>query len=562
MSRSRGILQQKVWHADNDFVEPASQQAVALHYERAQSMCRHAALTLGDIQHLSRKFWDFHFDLIAARDMTAFIIATIHVNLFLGTLGPFIRERPDIAGLLEKLLNFDICGQFMLTEVGHGLDARSLETRATLQADGSFDLHTPNPRAAKAMPPTTPYCRMPRVAIVFARLIVDGNFHGVKPFLVTLSDSENMMPGITARILPTRPGTKPLDHSITTFEHVRLPPSALLGSISKPKNHRADFLRHIWRVSIGTLSLSIMGVSAIKVGTHIAGTYSQRRTISGPDGNTRVPIMSFSTQHRPIIEGWVQGKILQLYARWTVKAFIDTAQTPAVRHALATIFKSTVVRASRILSELSERCGWQGLFAYNQISELALTFQGNAIAEGDILVLSIRLVSELLGGKYSLPAPQDSSTVLARRERQMMEAAKSKLKDIGGYGEHRGKAFNQHILPYCRPMVEAIGHRMAYEAARESTVCPKVLRLYELICVGTNSTNRPSDGPVLQEFDDAAVGAYDDVLGDMLQSLQNSEADIYATAPIMSDKSWASFVDKMKIFQSPSYNPLGIPPKL
>ncbi|KAH8669245.1 hypothetical protein BGZ61DRAFT_498083 [Ilyonectria robusta] len=534
MSHSRAILKQDVWHVDKDVEEPASQEVVALHYERAQSMCRHAALSLDDIQHLSQKFWNFHFDLIAARDMAAFIIATIHVNLCIGTLSSFVRDRPDLQDLVEKLLNFDICGQFMLTEVGHGLDARNLETRATLQPDGSFDLHTPNTAAAKAMPPTTPYV-----------------------------ECHNMKPGITSRILPTRPGTKPLDHSITTFEHVRLPRNALLGSISKSKDERADFLRQIWRVSIGTLSLSIMGVSAIKVGTHIAGTYSQRRTITAPDGHTRVPIMSFSTQKRPIIEGWVQGKILELYAHWTVKAFMNADHGPLTRHALATIFKSTVVRASRILNELTERCGWQGLFAYNQISELALTFQGNAIAEGDTLVLCIRATGIRTSWReIRLPAPQDPTTVLARRERQMMEAARSKLKDIGGYGEHRGQAFNQHILPCCRPIAEAIGHRMAYEAARESGACPKVLRLYEHMCVGTDFRHCSSDGHVLQAIGDAAVEAYDDVLADMLQSLQNYEADAYTTAPIMSDQSWASFVDKMQSFKHPSDHARDIQPKL
>lgn len=37
----------------------------------------------------------------------------------------------------------------MLTEVGHGLDARNLETTATLLPNGDFDLHTPNSNAAK-----------------------------------------------------------------------------------------------------------------------------------------------------------------------------------------------------------------------------------------------------------------------------------------------------------------------------------------------------------------------------------------------------------------------------
>lgn len=40
-------------------------------------------------------------------------------------------------------------GQFMLTEVGHGLNARNLETTATMLPNGGFELHTPHERAAK-----------------------------------------------------------------------------------------------------------------------------------------------------------------------------------------------------------------------------------------------------------------------------------------------------------------------------------------------------------------------------------------------------------------------------
>ena len=39
--------------------------------------------------------------------------------------------------------------QYLLSEVGHGLDAPNLETTATLLPNGEFDLHTPRPAAAK-----------------------------------------------------------------------------------------------------------------------------------------------------------------------------------------------------------------------------------------------------------------------------------------------------------------------------------------------------------------------------------------------------------------------------
>ena len=37
----------------------------------------------------------------------------------------------------------------MINEVGHGCDARNIETTATRQPDGSFILDTPTPEARK-----------------------------------------------------------------------------------------------------------------------------------------------------------------------------------------------------------------------------------------------------------------------------------------------------------------------------------------------------------------------------------------------------------------------------
>lgn len=205
--------------------------------------------------------------------MTALIITTIYLNLCIGTLSTYTESRLDLSGVLDDLLNFHVCGEFMLTEVGYGLDAHNLET-ATLLPDGYFSLHTPSLTTAKAMPPGTLQWGIPRIAIVFARLMVDHIDHGVKRFLVWLSDDKTMSTGVASRALPTRPGTKPLYHAITGFKHVRLPPTALLGSLSKPREPRADSFRQIWRVSIGTLSLPIMGVLSIKMVSEITARYS------------------------------------------------------------------------------------------------------------------------------------------------------------------------------------------------------------------------------------------------------------------------------------------------
>lgn len=127
-------------------------------------------------------------------------------------------------------------GSYFLTELHHGLDVINLETTATLRPDGSFDLHTPHKGAAKSvpssylvarcllifetrfMPPAIP-CGTPLNGIVFARLLVDGEDRGVKPFLVPIHDEHSMYPGVTAKFVLSR--LKPPTRSLTLS--LRLP---------------------------------------------------------------------------------------------------------------------------------------------------------------------------------------------------------------------------------------------------------------------------------------------------------------------------------------------------
>ncbi|KAM0418559.1 hypothetical protein ACHAPD_004919 [Fusarium lateritium] len=119
-----------------------------------------------------------------------------------------------------------------------------------MNSDGSFDLHTPVSRAAKIMPPTTLLAGMPRLAVVFAQLTADGVNRGVRPFIVRINqDDGTMSPGVISRLLPSRPGPKPVDHAVTTFHHVYLEPWVLLEDASSSDNPRKEFSRHTQRVT-------------------------------------------------------------------------------------------------------------------------------------------------------------------------------------------------------------------------------------------------------------------------------------------------------------------------
>ncbi|KAI0505453.1 acyl-CoA dehydrogenase/oxidase [Xylaria bambusicola] len=543
---SHDLLDTRVDHFD--FPQP---EQLRLSYERARAVCQKSGITVEDVVKLGPKFWEFYRHPIFCRDSAMGTALSIHWNLCIGTIGAYAHCRPDLAPLLEKLIRFDLCGEFLLTEIGRGLDARNLETTATLQSDGSFDLHTPRESAAKAMPPTSPAGGIGRVGVVFARLMVNGADHGVKPFVVNLSDEKDMLPGITSRLLPRRCGAKVLDHAITTFDHVCLNAGSLLGSLDRADNQRAEFFRQIHRVAVGTLSLSMGNIPSLQLSALIAGTYSSRRRVAADGGREGIPIIQFSTQHRPILDAIVQSWAYDAFADEAISHFLNNELSFEARHAIVVCFKTAVgTDTQTTINELAERCGWQGLFAHNEIIELAMALRGNAIAEGDYTVLCIRLVSEVLLGRYKLPEPKDRTCLLAKHEAGVWQEAHEMLLSLG-ITNYRSEEVNAHLLPRCRDMVKAAGHRMAYEAAVASgKVKPAALRLFESSCIKSDlSWYCQSEGFKRNEFLANDVKAVKEALP-LLQEFLTQRRPLRATvAPIVHETSWNEFFESLPIFQ-------------
>lgn len=240
------------------------------------------------------------------------------------------------------------------------------------------------------MPPVTPLGGLPKVAVVFAHLIVDGVMHGVRTFVVHLTDGAHMCPGVSTALLPQRPGCRPLDHAVTSFNHVRLSRDSLLGEINNAEDKRMSFFREIHRVNVGGLALSLVNVPALKAGAYLAYTFSQQRMVINPATQQAVSVLSFPTQYGPIISAAAHAVVIEAAGRHITAIFQQPGTPQALRQALVGIFKATATYATqRHLSELTDRCGWRGLFGFNKISELQLALKGNSIAEGDVMVLCI-----------------------------------------------------------------------------------------------------------------------------------------------------------------------------
>ncbi|PQK13667.1 hypothetical protein BB8028_0004g05980 [Beauveria bassiana] len=96
-----------------------------------------------------------------------------------------------------------------------------------------------------------------------------------------------------------------------------------------------------------------------------------------------------------------------------------------------------------------------------------LSFAANAVGEGDVHVLCLRLTYELLTGKYKLPEATDARSNLARYEIGLSCELESYLEAAGSKVEH-ARLFNTAVLPRCRSYIVAIGQRMAWEVAKDS----------------------------------------------------------------------------------------------
>ena len=175
----------------------------------------------------------------------------------------------------------------------------------------------------------------------------------------------------------------------------------------------------------------------------------------------------------------------------------------------------------------------------------------------------IGLASELLGNKYNLPAPQDPTTNLSRHEAGLFSEAKDKIADLGKNENHRSQAFNRHLLPRCRPLVEAIGHRMAYEAAKDSGVRSELLDLFQWLCISADLSWYVENCLVTREGAlNSVAEAYSRAFPILLDEINSTAADDYITAPIVSEMSWEKFVDGLPSYGNPSDKSDGYQSKL
>ena len=191
--------------------------------------------------------------------------------------------------------------------------------------------------------------------------------------------------------------------------------------------------------------------------------------------------------------------------------------------------------------------------------------RGIAIAEGDMLGLSIRryfptfqlsfltpchctlgLTSELLLGRYEFEPPRYPDSLLAQHENGLFSELRATL---AAASSHRSSTYNQEILPRSLPLIQAIGHRLSYDAARGAAVDAPLLDLFEIASVLQDEAwYVESLGMTRAKLREREAVALDAVFPHLEDYLVRMDVAPYIIAPISSDEKWELFVDTLETF--------------
>ena len=172
--------------------------------------------------------------------------------------------------------------------------------------------------------------------------------------------------------------------------------------------------------------------------------------------------------------------------------------------------------------------------------------RGITIAEGDILVLCIRLFSELLIGRYGLPQPDHANTLLSRHASGVFSRCRDLLSTF--QGGHRDDAFNNLILPQSELAVTALGHALAHSCALDAGVPTPLLELFECYIVRLDSAwyaeHVGITDDVLRQKEDRAIH---EALPNLKAYIDKLDVRRWVTAPILNDEAWNRWLSALPI---------------
>lgn len=203
----------------------------------------------------------------------------------------------------EKACSEQIIGCYAQTEIGHGSDVQGLMTTAEFDKDTQeFVFNTSDIKAYKFWPGELGL--IATHAVVFARLIIDGEAYGVNPFLVQIRDMETLAPlkGIEVGEIGPKSGYTTKDNGYLAFNNFRVSRKAILSRYVNVTEEGIITLQGNPKIAYGTMLLTRVTLLRFsKVALFYALFYTLQYTL-------------FRTQFRTLSDPTVERRLIDYQA--------------------------------------------------------------------------------------------------------------------------------------------------------------------------------------------------------------------------------------------------------
>ncbi|KAF5759747.1 putative acyl-CoA oxidase, acyl-CoA dehydrogenase/oxidase and middle domain superfamily [Helianthus annuus] len=278
-----------------------------------------------------------------------------------------------------------IIGCYAQTELGHGSNVQGLETTATFdpQTD-EFVIHSPTLTSSKWWPGGLG--KVSTHAVVYARLIVGGEFHGVHGFIVQLRslDDHSPLAGITVGDIGLKFGNgayNTMDNGVLRFDHVRIPRNQMLMRVTQVTKEGKIMQSNVPRQLIyGTMvyvrqTIVADASKALSRAVCIATRYSAvRRQFGSRDGGPETQVIDYKTQ---------QSRLFPLLASAYAFRFVGLKSI-------------TTTATADGIEECRKLCGGHGYLVSSGLPELFAVYIPACTYEGDNVVLLLQVARFLV----------------------------------------------------------------------------------------------------------------------------------------------------------------------
>ncbi|XP_071705869.1 peroxisomal acyl-coenzyme A oxidase 1-like [Rutidosis leptorrhynchoides] len=309
-----------------------------------------------------------------------------------------------------------IIGCYAQTELGHGSNVQGLETTATFdpQTD-EFIMHSPTLTSSKWWPGGLG--KLSTHAVVYARLIVGGQFHGVHGFIVQLRSLEDHspLPGITVGDIGLKFGNgayNTMDNGVLRFDHVHIPRNQMLMRVSQVtregKIMQSDVPRQLIYGTMVYVRQTIVADAskALSRAVCIATRYSAvRRQFGSRDGGLETQVIDYKTQQSRLFPLLASAYAFRFAGEWLKWLYLDVKQRLASNdfstlpeaHACTAGLKSLTTTATADgIEECRKLCGGHGYLESSGLPELFAVYIPACTYEGDNVVLMLQVARFLV----------------------------------------------------------------------------------------------------------------------------------------------------------------------